>query len=367
MSTYSLEEIKDPLSHFINLKMPVLLLGPTGLGKSSVIHQIAEEQNRKVIDIRLSQIEYSDLRGIPHILDGIVKWSSPHFLPQASDDTSIIFLDEINCAHQSILSAAYQLILDRKIGDYTLPEGVSIVAAGNRMVDNEDLTEIPKPLMNRFVHFEVKYEFKSWLDYATKQQYHPIILTYLNGNKSELFTKNEENTKSAFATPRTWERVSKILCSFSDIQSNLKLIQKMIVATIGEAAGEKFSIFLRTQSKVLFDFKKIITDDSYKPKNKIDANGLQTLKQGIYTELCVEFGERNLLDLKNQSIEDKKKICKALDLAIDFMYRNCDIEFCIAFIHAMTKEYKINVQLPYMPLYSKISKDPEVREMLSNI
>ncbi len=247
-----MDEAKKLLTIYMKCKLPTFLWGSPGIGKSSLIHQIGEQTKRKVIDIRLSQIEFSDLRGIPFIKDEEkekkVVWSIPSFLPLDKDDNSIIFFDELNLAHPSIMNAAYQLILDRKIGDYKLPEGVSIVAAGNRSEDSVNVNEIPFPLLNRFTHISIKCDFSTWLTYA-KDKFHPYVVEFLETNKRHLTTENYATLSEAFNTPRTWEYVSKILYSIDVNNTPNKIRCDLIMGCVGETLSVIFERWIKDREK----------------------------------------------------------------------------------------------------------------------
>ena len=130
---------------------PVMLWGPPGVGKSQMVAQVAERHNVPLIDIRLSQMEPSDLRGIPFRAEEHVEWAVPAMLPDAKrhGESGILFLDEITSAPPSVSAAAYQLILDRKLGEYEVPDGWAIIAAGNRQGDRGVTYSMPAPLANR--------------------------------------------------------------------------------------------------------------------------------------------------------------------------------------------------------------------------
>ena len=128
---------------------PVMLWGPPGVGKSQMVAQVADKNNVEVIDIRLSQMEPSDLRGIPFRENGSVEWAVPAMLPneERHGKSGILFLDEITSAAPSVSAAAYQLILDRRLGQYTVPDGWAIFAAGNRQGDTDNDTSFHLPLL----------------------------------------------------------------------------------------------------------------------------------------------------------------------------------------------------------------------------
>ena len=149
---------------------PVMLWGAPGVGKSQIVHQVGVDLGIPIIDVRLSQMEPSDLRGIPFRQGDKVEWAVPSLLPDedAHGDTGILFLDEINAAAPSVSAAAYQLILDRRLGSYQVPEGWAIFAAGNRQGDRGVTYAMPAPLANRFSHYEVDVNVDDWVAWANR-------------------------------------------------------------------------------------------------------------------------------------------------------------------------------------------------------
>ena len=352
-----------------------MLWGPPGIGKSSIIHQIAQEQSRTVIDLRLSQLEYSDLRGIPFILNGTVTWSIPSCFPKADDDTSIIFLDEINCAHPSILSAAYQLVLDRKIGEYTLPKNVSIVAAGNRIEDNSDLTEMPLPLLNRFAHIDITFDYNSWESFALKT-HNSLVIEYLSFNKSELMFKPKDVLKNSFNTPRSWHKVSDILNTYdgtSDILKNIKAISILVPSCIGDTIAPKFISFLKSKgASHSIKIESMITDRSYSISAKISADFLQLIKTNLISHLVKLHTNDGLVEslsdiLKNGSVSQRQLLSTHLDNSINFIHKHTDLEFTLSFINFFTSENSMALLKPYMPLYCKIMEEPEMSKLVSKL
>lgn len=371
----SINQAIPAIEKFVDLQIPLMLWGSPGVGKSSLIKQIGEKHNRKVIVLMLSQIEYSDLRGIPYILNGTVNWSIPSFFPTNEDDNSIIFLDEINCAHPSILSAAYQLILDRKIGDYTLPKGVSIVAAGNKIEDNSDLTEMPLPLLNRFAHIEISFDYKSWETYAS-QTHNSLVLEYLASNKSELMFKPKDQIKNSFNTPRSWHKVSDILNTYketSDILKNIKTISILIASCIGDTIAPKFLAFLKSKgANYSLDLSKLIADSSYSITSKISVDFLQLIKSNLLAHLLSIHTNDGSIEslssiLKNGSVSQRQLLSSHLDNSISFIARHSDLEFTLSFINFFTAENNMALLKSYMPLYSKIMEEPEMSKLISRL
>ena len=149
---------------------PVMLWGAPGIGKSQIVSQVAVDHKVPMIDIRLSQMEPSDLRGIPFKNGEQVDWAIPSLLPNVSHhgEQGILFLDEITSAPPTVSAAAYQLILDRRLGDYIVPEGWVIFAAGNRQGDRGVTYSMPAPLANRFSHYELDVNLDDWVAWAYK-------------------------------------------------------------------------------------------------------------------------------------------------------------------------------------------------------
>jgi MoxR-like ATPase len=155
-------------------KRPIFLWGPPGIGKSDIVAQISDQLEGAMIDIRMSLMEPTDLRGIPFYNKdtGLMEWAPPVDLPTEEFASQypivVLFLDEMNAAPPSVQAAGYQLILNRRVGTYKLPDNVVIIAAGNRESDKGTTYRMPTPLANRFIHLEMKVDFDSWFDWAVQ-------------------------------------------------------------------------------------------------------------------------------------------------------------------------------------------------------
>ena len=242
-------ELKIALESLIDSKIPCFVWGSPGVGKSSLVSQIAKSKDMNFIDLRLSLLDPTDLRGIPFFNseDKSAVWAKPEFFPDSSStEFGILFLDEINSAPPTIQAAAYQLILDRKIGDYTLPINYAIVAAGNKETDRGVTYRMPTPLANRFVHLDFDLDFTSWKTWAYKQNIEYRIIAYLNYKSDNLFLFDPSSSKKAFATPRSWSYVNDIL------NSNLpkELYSQVISGTIGEESSTEFLNFLEVMNEL---------------------------------------------------------------------------------------------------------------------
>ena len=237
-------QAKRSLLKAFNHKRPLFLWGPPGIGKSELVADIAEELGGYMIDLRLGQMEPTDIRGIPFYNKEVGKmdWAEPIDLPDEELASQypivILFMDEMNSAAPSVQAAAYQLILNRRIGKYKLPDNVVMVAAGNRESDKGVTYRMPTPLANRFIHQEMKVDFASWQDWAVTHNIHKDIIGYLGSNKQDLYDFDPKSSSRAFATPRSWSFVSEIL---SDDDGDEETITNLISGTIGEGLAIKFN------------------------------------------------------------------------------------------------------------------------------
>lgn len=249
------QSTKRSLIYLCERKVPVFLWGPPGIGKSSIVSQIAKAQNIGYIDLRLSLLDPTDLRGIPFFdtnKDTAV-WAPPSFLPDGQEKKGILFLDELNTAAPMVQASAYQLILDRKIGEYTLPDGWSIVAAGNRESDRGVVFRMASPLANRFVHLEMETNAQEWRNWALSMGIDISIISYISHRPDALFSFNTQDESRSFATPRTWEYVNEILTSNPDED----LVMPLVSGAIGEELAASFLGF-RAVSDTLPDLESIL-------------------------------------------------------------------------------------------------------------
>ena len=223
----------------LKVRRPTFLWGPPGIGKSDLVKQIADEAGREVIDVRLALWEPTDIKGIPYYNaeQGKMVWAPPSELPTNPDSKAIIFLDELNSAPPAVQAAAYQLVLNRRVGTYELPKGVDVVAAGNREGDRGVTYRMPAPLANRFLHLEMKVDFDDWQDWATLNKVHPEVVGYVGFAKQDLNDFDPKSPSKSFATPRSWSFVSDLL---NDEDSDTETLHNLIAGAIGDGLAVKF-------------------------------------------------------------------------------------------------------------------------------
>jgi hypothetical protein len=245
-----------------------MLWGPPGVGKSQMVAQIAGRHQVPLIDIRLSQMEPSDLRGIPFRVENRVEWAIPALLPDAArhGPTGILFLDEITSAPPAVSAAAYQLILDRRLGEYQVPAHWAIFAAGNRQGDRGVTYSMPAPLANRFSHFEVETHLDDWVAWAYRSGIDERVIAFLRFRPELLFDFDPAHNPVAFPSPRSWEFAHRGLKKFED---HPELLQGTLQACVGPAAGIELTAFINSLDQMP-DLDAIVNGDPVPVPREID-------------------------------------------------------------------------------------------------
>ena len=274
------QQIKDSLDKLIESQIPVFVWGSPGIGKSSIIKQIANDKGLDFVDLRLSLLDPTDLKGIPFFdqENHEAVWASPNFLPKNPNSKGILFLDEINTAPPSVQASAYQLVLDRKVGDYELPKGWSIVAAGNHESDRGVVYRMPPPLANRFVHLSMEVSFEDWKKWAYGHGIDSSIIAFLHYDGSRLFDFDPASNQKSFPTPRSWEYVDRILSSGLDNT----LLLETISGAIGSQSATAFVSFKKVMHR-LPNITKLLEGEEVEVEH--DSQVLFALIAGIVSHI----------------------------------------------------------------------------------
>ena len=250
--TVTAQEAKAAINKCFEKKRPLFLWGPPGIGKSELVEGIAKEMKGHMIDLRLAQMDPTDIRGIPFYNkdQGVMDWAPPIDLPSEAMSKEhpiiVLFLDEMNSAAPSVQAAAYQLVLNRRIGKYRLPDNVVIVAAGNRESDKGVTYRMPAPLANRFIHLEMRVDFESWLQWAANNNIHKDVIGYLSFSKQDLYDFDPKSVSRSFATPRSWTFVSELLDDGIDDSTT----NDLVAGTVGEGVAVKFMAHRKIAGKM---------------------------------------------------------------------------------------------------------------------
>jgi len=330
---------KDIVLRAMKASRPIFLWGPPGIGKSELVEQIVNSGglgNAYMIDMRLALMEPTDLRGYPfrNPETNQMEWAPAVDLPtqeQADEfDTIVLFLDELNSAPPSVQAAAYQLVLNGKIGQYRLPSNVKIVAAGNRETDRGVTYRMPSPLANRFRHINMDVNFEDWSIWATNNKVHQDVIGYLTYSKADLFDFDPKTSSQSFATPRSWNFVSEILNTEGfDTASDFE--QKAEIAgAIGEGMAIKFCEHRKIASKL--PNPEDVLNGQVKQLDIKEKSAQYSFAIG----LCYE-----LADLSNK---DEKLFDKGVDYFFDFIMANFEPELVIFSAKTVLSDHDIDIK-----------------------
>jgi hypothetical protein len=233
-------DVTRALNVLIDARQPAFLWGPPGIGKSAIVRDIAGARSLELRDIRAVLLDPVDLRGLPHVNgDGRAHWCIPDFLPR--EGAGILFLDELNAAPQLVQAACYQLILDRKLGEYSMPDGWLIIAAGNRETDRAVTSRMPSALANRFVHLSIEPDLDDWVAWALGAGMPIELIAFLRFRPAMLHAFDPSRNEKAFPTPRSWEFVGRIMAAGPAEE----LRYDLFTGTVGEGAAAELLGFLR--------------------------------------------------------------------------------------------------------------------------
>ncbi|MGA3347343.1 MAG: MoxR family ATPase [Terracidiphilus sp.] len=242
-------KLYEALHALIGERVPLHIWGACGVGKSQIVAQVADDLDFDFLDVRAVQLDPVDLRGLPRIKDDQTQWVTPKFLPTAGK--GILFLDELTSAPQMTQAGCYQLVLDRKLGEYVLPDGWVVIAAGNPASERGVHFSMPRPLRNRFVHLELEADLNDWCKWAVGAGVRPEIIAFLRFKPDLLHTADATSDANAWPTPRSWEMASYVLRGIANRQKITFLSgasefeAQLLDGTVGPAAAAELIAFLR--------------------------------------------------------------------------------------------------------------------------
>ena len=235
------KQLEKSLEKLISIKQPCFIWGGVGVGKSEIVHKVAKDMGYRIEDVRVALLDPVDLRGVPKVEDGRTVFCPPVFLPSNEQPKTLLFLDELPQGSPSVQNALFQLIKDRKLGEYTLPEDTVIVSAGNRVQDKAGANRVNTALGDRFVHLNLDVCHQEWIDWGIKtKKIKQEVLSFISW-QGEDYLYNFDKNASVNATPRAWEYTSNVLAT--DPASDIE--QELYAGIIGEGIAPEFIAFVR--------------------------------------------------------------------------------------------------------------------------
>lgn len=408
-TTCSPSQVAMCLQELINANLPAMMWGSPGLGKSDIVRQLAEKTGRQLIDLRLLLLDPTDLKGIPYYnpTTNSMEWAAPGELPPIVDEeslaleeqtlaqlkevdmstlspseaiaqrnrvesqqkrvdrtrnalkfqTAILFLDELVSAPPSVQAAAYQLVLDRKIGQYKLPEGVRIIAAGNKATDKGVVFPMPTPLANRFIHLSVEPSLDDWVNWAVANNVHPDVIGFLSVHKNKLFTMDtsSRSPEKAFATPRSWKFVSDFLWRDMDEKTCRILLEGAVGAgpAIEFVTHQRFAADLPKPEDVLTGKVKTLKTKETSAIYSLVVNMAYTLKDW----------ENNLNSIdsrtnKKEYVAARKKLNDGISTYLHFLMSNDSVreEVCVLAAKILIQTYSIDFDVDEVDSWDEFTR-----------
>lgn len=299
-------------------QVPVMMHGSPATAKSKSIKQMCDRLGMDLMDIRLSQREFVDLRGIPSVQDKLTYFNPPAELPQEGCPPTVLFLDEINQADKSTLAASYQLFLDRALGEYVLPDNVWVCAAGNYLTDRAIVNRMGSALNNRVIHLYIRMEPEEWAIWAMMNGIHNSVVSFIRFapqflmemQSPEKDVQNRLLHADAFASSRTWEFVSNLM---HQTNTNIDKCWPLIAGSVGVPAAIQFKAYIKYYQD-LPDFDDIIKDpigtrmpDSRQAMLAISLGLASRITEKSFGPI-MKYMERAPLDYTTAMVNDAMKI-----------------------------------------------------------
>ena len=272
----------------------------------------------------------TDIKGMPYYSanDNTMKWAPPAELPTEEEAKKhkhiVVFLDEMNSAAPAVQAAAYQLILNRRVGQYTLPDNVLLVAAGNRDADKGVTYRMPAPLANRFVHLELRVDFDDWFQWAVHNEIHKDVVGYLTFAKKDLYDFDPRSPSRAFATPRSWAFASELIEDGDD-----ETTTDLLSGTVGEGLAVKFMAHRKVASSMP-NPTEILAGKVKELKTK-EISAMYSLT----VSLCYE--------LKEASDKGDKKFDDKVNNFLRFAMDNFETELVVMGIRLAITQYQLPI------------------------
>ena len=341
-------QTRKALLKAFDAKRPIFLWGPPGIGKSEVVAEVTAELGGHMIDLRMAQMEPTDIRGIPFFNRDLNKmdWAPPIDLPDEELASQypliVLFLDEMNSAPPAVQAAGYQLVLNRQVGKYKLPDNVRIVAAGNRDSDKGVTYRMPMPLANRFVHLEMRADFSSWQNWAVNKGIHKDVVGYLSFSKQDLYDFDNKSASRAFATPRSWVFVSDLL---KDENEDTDTLFSLVAGSVGDGLAVKFMAHRKIASRM--PEPSDILSGKVKDLQVKEISAMYSLT----ISMCYEL--RDALDNKKV---DMKKFHDMANNFFTYIMANFETELVVMGAKIALKTYKLPIEPSQLKNFDEFHK-----------
>jgi hypothetical protein len=299
-------------------RRPVMIRGQPGIGKSALVERFAADVGMPCVSLLGSQLAPEDLIGVPQIRDGVTRFCPPAQI--ARQDPYVLFLDELNgCSHE-IQKAFYSLIHDRRLGDYQLPTGSVVIAAGNRAEDNAIVKPLSSALVNRLVHVQLRVSVPEWLHWAAGAGLHPWVTEYIRHRPDHLCAPAPK-IEEPFSTPRSWHMLSDQLQELvSEDRVDEAMLESATAGCLSPIHAGQFRAFVK-QLRHRHSLDRILSGELGWPREAKDADLLYFLAMSLRSRLAKE-----LPGLKEAGGSDAKQLAhRAKALLVDLADVNAEV------------------------------------------
>jgi MoxR-like ATPase len=238
--TVTLSQARE-LIRCLSHEQSVLLLSPPGVGKSDIVRQAAREANLECKSLLGTQIAPEDVSGVPRIIGERSVFCPPRVLLPENATKFCLFLDELPACAPDVQKAFYSLLLERRIGEYSLPEGTWVVAAGNRAEDKALVRTISSALVNRVLILNVRIDVSEWVQWAQQNTIRKDIISFVEQSPESLL-RPVPDKPVPFSTPRAWASLSRALDLVGQRgQLTASLVRALAVGRVSEDDARRFA------------------------------------------------------------------------------------------------------------------------------
>ena len=259
---------------------PVFIWGPPGIGKSALVEKFAESVGLPCVSLLGSQLAPEDIIGIPQIVGEVSTFRPPRMI--ARTEPYCLFLDELNGCSQEVQKAFYSLILEKRIGEYHLPQGSVIIGAGNRSQDGAIVKTMSTALINRMFHVQFQPDVNQWLDWGYENGLHPWVLEYIAQRPDHLFSQPPK-TEEPYSTPRSWHMLSDALKEWGENITRDELKTLAYGCLTASHAGQFLAFTKQTENK--FFLEELIKGTRKWPAKPEDRDVLYFVAQSFRARL----------------------------------------------------------------------------------
>ena len=287
---------------------PVFIWGPPGIGKSSLVEKFADEVGLPCVSLLGSQLAPEDLIGVPQIIEGKSHFCPPRMI--AREEPYCLFLDELNACSHEVQKAFYGLILDKRVGEYTMPKGSIVVGAGNRAEDSAIVKPMSSALINRMFHIELRASHRDRLEWAEGSAIHHWIMEYIQNRPDDLHQKPPKHEEQ-FSSPRSWHILSDALKAHGEISD--EAIGLLANGCVSPTHASQFKAFVK-QIRNKYGLMKIVKGEELWPDSPEDRDVLYFLAHSFRAHLLKELSEdeNKLSDSQKQLTHQAKNLLKEL-------------------------------------------------------